>query len=208
VAEKKLLTPAISKKFIPLGKMLSKLYPGLDVDLMQAEMSYEKGEYMGVVLLYAIIVFVVSLPVLLSLLYLTENLVSETAMFSLALSLAFSLVSYWYFSFYPKMVSLQKTREVERVLLYAMRHFLIKIKSGISIYESMVGIAQGPYGIISDEFQKTVKQINSGMIISEEPYGRLQTQSEPVQISHQCLSQLLKHLHGSRGRQSGDLVLN
>jgi flagellar protein FlaJ len=163
VAEKKLVYPAISKKFIPLGRFLSKLYPGLKINLMQAEMPYEPEEYLAILSLYAVLFFLVTVTASFSVLILTQNLVLETTILSFIVGLFVSVLAYWYFSVYPRFIVIQKTRQVEKFLLYSMRHFLIKIKSGIPIYESMVGIALGTYGPISEEFKKTIKQINSGM---------------------------------------------
>ena len=163
MAERKLIYPAISNKFTPLGRALSKIFPGLSVDLMQAEMPYSPEEYLGLLSLYSVIVFLITLSISVMILVSSESLVVGTLLLSLGLALFLSVLAYWYFLLYPKLVVMNKTREVERLLLYSMRHFLIKIKSGIPIYDAMVGIAQGPYGLISEEFQKTIKQINSGM---------------------------------------------
>jgi len=163
VAENRLVYPAISKKFIPLGRILSKLYPGMSIDLMQAEMPYSPEEYLSLLCLYTVIVLAVTVGCSTLLLFIGNNLAPKSFPIPVVLGLVFSVGAYGYFSNYPKFRVDKKTRSIERVLLYAMRHFLIKIKSGMPIYESLVGIAQGPYGSISSEFQKTIKQINSGM---------------------------------------------
>jgi pilus assembly protein TadC len=135
----------------------------MSVDLMQAEMSYSPEEYLGLLCLYTIIVSVVTIVCSTLILFIGGNLTLKSIPIPLVLALLFSVGAYGYFSNYPKLLVDKKTRNIERVLLYAMRHFLIKIKSGMPIYESLIGIAQGPYGSISSEFQRTIKQINSGI---------------------------------------------
>lgn len=52
-------------------------------------------------------------------------------------------------------------RKLEENLLFAMRHLLIEVRSGISLFEAMVGVSSG-YGEVSSEFKKIVKEINAG----------------------------------------------
>lgn len=163
MADSTLAYPAISRRFLPLGRMISKLYPGMGVDLMQAEMPYSSEEYLALLSFYTLAAFTVTSVSSFLIMFLMGSFRTQSLFFPLALGLIFAVGAYGYFVSYPKMVVGSKTREVDRVLLYAMRHFLIKVKSGMPMYEAMIGLAQGPYGVISAEFQKTIKQINSGI---------------------------------------------
>ncbi|MFB6217407.1 MAG: type II secretion system F family protein, partial [Candidatus Aenigmatarchaeota archaeon] len=62
---------------------------------------------------------------------------------------------------YPKIRAKKISRTLEKDLPYALRHMLIEVRSGISLYESMVSVSEG-YGEASEEFNRIVKDINGG----------------------------------------------
>jgi flagellar protein FlaJ len=43
-----------------------------------------------------------------------------------------------------------------------MRHLLIQIRSGVSLFDAMVSITKADYGLVSEEFNKCVKSIATG----------------------------------------------
>ena len=51
---------------------------------------------------------------------------------------------------------------LERDLLGALNHMYIELKSGVTLFNSMVGLTDG-YGEVSEEFKKIVKDINAGI---------------------------------------------
>jgi flagellar protein FlaJ len=62
---------------------------------------------------------------------------------------------------YPKVKAKRISRELEKDLPYALRHMLIEVRSGISLYEAMVSVSHD-YGEASEEFNRIVKDINGG----------------------------------------------
>jgi len=47
-------------------------------------------------------------------------------------------------------------------LLDSLEHILIEIKSGVPLFNAMIGVTEG-YGEVSDEFRIVVKEINAGI---------------------------------------------
>jgi flagellar protein FlaJ len=72
------------------------------------------------------------------------------------------LVSFMYINLYPDLIISKKIRELEKNLLFALRHLQIQVKSGIPLFDGLVSISQGNYGLISNEFRDCVKKISTG----------------------------------------------
>jgi flagellar protein FlaJ len=79
----------------------------------------------------------------------------------LLVGLIFFFISFYFIIFYPKLTLKKRVRTLEKNLLFALRHMLIEIKSGVPLFDSLVGISVG-YEELSDEFQKIVRNINAG----------------------------------------------
>ncbi len=86
--------------------------------------------------------------------------------FMLHLSILFTpLTALFGFFTYAKLPSIRakkRVRELEKELPYALRHVLIEVKAGISVYHALVAVSEG-YGEASEEFDRVVRDINSGM---------------------------------------------
>ncbi|MDY6766183.1 MAG: type II secretion system F family protein [Candidatus Nanohaloarchaea archaeon] len=63
---------------------------------------------------------------------------------------------------HPDLKARRRVSRLERDLPYALRHLLIEVQSGMTLYEAMVSISEG-YGEASTEFQHIVKDINAGV---------------------------------------------
>jgi len=61
----------------------------------------------------------------------------------------------------PSVQAKKRTRQLEKELPYALRHILIEVDAGISLYQAMVSVSDG-YGEASNEFKKIVNEINAG----------------------------------------------
>lgn len=78
----------------------------------------------------------------------------------------------------PKIKAKKIARNIEKNLPYALRHMLIEVSSGISMYQAMVSVSED-YEEASDEFQKIVSDIQGGksqVEALEDSIGRTQSQ--------------------------------
>ena len=73
-----------------------------------------------------------------------------------------TLMSFLYLLTYPLVNARQRVRTLEKDLLFALRHGLIEIRSGVTLFDTMAAIARGGYGTVSDEFDKVIREINAG----------------------------------------------
>jgi len=72
------------------------------------------------------------------------------------------ITTYFYFILYPKLIVSRRVRLIEQNLLFALRGILIQIRSGVPIFDTLVTIAAGDYGPISDELKQVVEKVNAG----------------------------------------------
>ena len=53
--------------------------------------------------------------------------------------------------------------DIEKNLIFALRHMLVELRSGISLYDSLTSLGNANYGSLSDEFKKVTKMISMGV---------------------------------------------
>ncbi|MEM5834004.1 MAG: type II secretion system F family protein [Candidatus Aenigmatarchaeota archaeon] len=150
----------ISKKsfiFI-LADKISKILP-LEITLKQADISYDEREWLSLAIYSSIHWFLILFSILFFI-----GIISKTNIFSisLVLSLVFSSFVFIYFILFPSFLVSRKVRDVEKNLPHVLRHLLIELRGGVSLYNALLSISSQDYGILSREFKEAVKKISSG----------------------------------------------
>ena len=160
---------AIAKIFKPFAAMVSKMNPSIETDAEQAGLVFDIGQYSCVAILTGIVYFVSVAAALMLVLMNPEvqlNLGSDklAAMQTTFLmgAVVVGMVMAAQVMYYPKILSNQKAKEIEKDLLYALRHLTVQMRSGAILYQALRSVAQGGYGEVSKEFSTTVKQISAG----------------------------------------------
>ena len=152
----------ISKFFYPVGKKLSKPFSSLKLDLKRAGIEYSLEEFLSMVFFSAIFsFFIFFIPV--TLIGSIERTIYEVLPISLIGGTMFSLVSFMFSISSVKIAVSRKRKLLEKDLFFAIKYIYIKVKSGISLYDAMVGVAHGDFGEVSKEFKKTIKDISGGI---------------------------------------------
>lgn len=150
---------SLSKRFLFLGAALSKFMPSLKLNLYQAEIPLLPREYISLAIFSSFFYFIL----VFSLTFFVGALAgSRDFLFSLFIGFIFSSFVYFYLLMYPKLVASRRVRSIERDVLTALQHMLIEVKSGVPLFNAMVGVSEG-YGKVSEEFKKIVKEINAGV---------------------------------------------
>ncbi len=147
-----------SRKLRFIGEKLEPSVPHLKKSLYQAEMNIDPVLY-------------VSLAVFTGLFYslMIGGLVAFISIMATGtigilpplLFFVFFFVPFWYVNFYPALIAKRRVKDLEKNLLFALRHLLIEIRSGVPLFDAMVGVSEG-YGSVSEEFKKIVEEVNSG----------------------------------------------
>src|SRR3989304_7945452 len=150
----------ISHHFISISSKLVKFFPNLSLRLIQAEMPIKDREYASLAIFAGVFYFIVIFSPL-SVIALAKGFVNFAPVILFS-SLAISLVSFLYMIFYPNLIVAKKTREIDKNLIFALRHLLVQIKSGITLYDGLVSLAKGNYGLLSKGFAKATNSISTG----------------------------------------------
>ncbi len=132
----------------------------LKEDLKDTGITITREEYLGICYRSFIITFVSLFIASNTILFLIK--VKEFYILSFGLAFLFSTFVFFSQTIYPKIYVSRKQREIEKNLLPALEDILIQLNSGIPLFNIMVNISDGDYGVLSLEFKKAVKRINAG----------------------------------------------
>jgi archaeal flagellar protein FlaJ len=146
----------------PLAKAISMFMPNLKSELNQSNIKAKKEDFISICIflsvMYAISIFLIMEIIFNDL----GQWSSQNLLFSTSISLVIGIFSLFSTFNYPKLMVLKKVKDTEKALLFALRHILIKIKSGIPFFDAMVSISYNNYGQVSVEFRKIIKDIQAG----------------------------------------------
>jgi flagellar protein FlaJ len=162
VSPYKALKIARKMGLIGLGSRLSKLYPKLQLTLLQSESTFEDREYISIAL-FASIFWLVLISSILIFISIVTSAPTNFLLIIFPASAAISLLAFAYVVNYPKLVISRRVRDIEKNLLFALRHLLIQARSGVSLFDAMVSVSKSNYGIISQELDDAVKKISTGL---------------------------------------------
>jgi len=149
----------VSKPFIGIAERLVRGFPALSIKLSQADIRIKDREYLSVAIFCAIFWF--SIVFIIFILFAALKILPSLLIGILA-SAAISFLSFFYVMLYPTLIITRRTRAIERNLLFALRHILIQVRSGISMFDAMLSVSKGGYGLVSEEFEKCTKNISTG----------------------------------------------
>jgi flagellar protein FlaJ len=150
------------KKTRKIGKLFSPLFPSLEIRLKQAEIQKSVDDYLGTAIVVSVFLLILMFSVVFSLNLILE-LPKEFFIFLAIIPIAISALAFFYNMVYPNLIVSKRVNDIEKNLLFSLRHLLIEIKSGINIYDTFVSLSRSGYGAVSDEFGKVVKKISVGV---------------------------------------------
>lgn len=145
--------------FLPMAENMRKLVPNINRDLTRARMEIDTDVFLASAIVRGIqIGFAIGLALIGAGAYLEKSTILVGGILAIPL---LSIFGFFTAANYPKIQSKKISRTLEKDLPYALRHMLIEVRSGISLYESMVHVSED-YGEASKEFNRIVKDINGG----------------------------------------------
>jgi pilus assembly protein TadC len=141
---------------------MAKAMPKLKENLSLAELAIDAKEYIAAAmfagLLMSVLVFVAAF--FLGMITAPTNVAFATA---LVMASVIYVAVFGYALAYPKLLITRRIKLLERDLFFALKYVLIRLKSGVPLYDAMVGVAHSDYGEVSKEFKKAVKEIATGI---------------------------------------------
>lgn len=156
------LTRRIVKPFYGLGSRLAKMFPGLSVRLEQAEIDIQPREYLAIAF-FSLWFWATMTYCMFLLLFLLVTPPENFIYIMTGVPLVIGFLSFTYIVLYPQLIISRKTRDLEKNLLFALRHLLIQVKSGVPLFDSLVSVSNGDYGLITEEFKSCTKKISTGV---------------------------------------------
>ncbi len=152
----------ISKFFHPIGSLLYKLFSNLENDLRRIGVKYSPEEFLSMVFISSLFSFLIFfIPI--TFIGITVRPFFEVLKISLLGGLFFSAIVFLFSISNIKLKISKKRKLLEKDLFFAIKYIFIRVKSGISLYDAMVGVAHGEFGEVSKEFKKTIKEISAGV---------------------------------------------
>ncbi|MBI4175956.1 MAG: type II secretion system F family protein [Candidatus Aenigmarchaeota archaeon] len=153
----------ITRHFLRFGEGVSHFFPGMEFELDQAEFDFEPREWTALAIFTGLFYFLMIFTSMFAITAAAGLHPANTLPLTFMVSLVIGATSFIYIAVYPKMFVSRKTRNIERFMPFALRHLLIEVRSGVPLYNSLVSVSKGKYGILSEEIQKAVNEINTGM---------------------------------------------
>ncbi len=171
---KKEIEPKQAKKrgaFTGVAELLASRFPDLRKKLRIADMEDNPVEFMEKVFTTALMVSAGLL--LLTYIFLFEplkaNLATNLPMFILmavAPLFVIPIVIFFYLMLLPDAGMLRRQKEMDYEIVFAGRHIIIALKSGMPLFDTFVGASSG-YGAVSREFAKIVDQVVLGVPVTQ-----------------------------------------
>lgn len=151
----------ISKPFRNFAKPFLRFFPELKIGIDNMELKLTEEEYSSLAVLSSAIMSVFGFVAVL--IFTVNRLAIQDCIISALLAgLLFFVMDFISQMYYPQIILSNRAKLLDKDLLFAMRYVLIKLKSGVSLYDAMVGVSVGEYGEVSREFKKAVKEIATG----------------------------------------------
>lgn len=150
-----------SRIFYGLGERLAKAFPKLKAELKQAEMPVDEKEYLSIALFTSTFVLFVSFVPLAAAgaqLLETQKALSLASLFGLLIA----ALTFFYIKAYPKLIIKRAMADLDRNLLFALRHLYVQVKAGVPLFDAIVSVSNGGYGAVSRTLKKALKEINAG----------------------------------------------
>jgi flagellar protein FlaJ len=149
----------ISKKIMWLGKPFSKKHAVLDEALEKAGFDIDGRSYAAVsvfsALFFSLLIFVLVLSI-------SIRLSMNGPMFGILSAVVFFFIIMAYNMKYPKLLASRRIKDIERNMLFSLKHMYVQVKSGVPLFSAIVSVSEGNYGEMSKEFRKIVKEVNTG----------------------------------------------
>lgn len=147
------------KYFLPIAGRANKLVPNIQRDLTRARMEVDSDVFLASAVARGL-----QIGSTISLALVAAGAVTSSQQIMIggvALLPIVTVFGFFTVANYPKIKTKRISRELDKDLPYALRHMLIEVRSGISLYEAMVSVSEG-YGEASNEFRRITKDINGG----------------------------------------------
>jgi len=154
--------PALLFLLKPLASAIALFLPNLKSEIAQANINAKKEDVILISLFLAIVNALMVFVIIELIFNDLGKAINQNTLISIALSTVTLIFSIFSNLNYPKLLVIKKIKSTDNALLFALRHVLIKVRSGIPFFDALVSISYNNYGQVSAEFRKVTKDIQAG----------------------------------------------
>ncbi|MCL5009484.1 MAG: type II secretion system F family protein [Candidatus Parvarchaeota archaeon] len=154
------------RRFRSIAASISKMAPGIDASLIEAGISISPIDYIaaGIFSLVVLVGVLAAVSALLALVAVERGVLSASLLGILIILVVVVPVIYLiYFINYPKLQATRRRSKLDETVVFAIREIMIKVGSGVPIFNALLDVSNGDYGLVSAEFKVTVEEIQSGV---------------------------------------------
>jgi flagellar protein FlaJ len=149
-----------SSRYLNFARIFKFLVLKLKTDLLQAEIDLTPERYINISLFTSIYFLIILNLASIGFLFLTNNLLLIPSF--MILNFAFSFLIFFYLIYYPRFIAIKRMKGLEIYLLTGLRHVLIKVRSGVPLFQAFASLTEG-YGELSKEVKILVEKVNAGI---------------------------------------------
>ena len=153
----------LKKGLKPIKNMLKSLpiSDELSFNLYSANMRYSANQYLALTSAVGFIATLFSFIVLLLIGIIIRDLLFMTIL-PVLLSIIIGFMAAMVMIYRPKQIAIARGNAISVELPFALRHMATELKAGIGLYKTIQAIAQNDYGLLSEEFARTINEIEEG----------------------------------------------
>jgi len=179
----------------PFSKLASKLpaMKSLSFFLYSANMRYSASQYLALAVTGAAIVFFAVFALTSAMMFFVEmELPFKIAIVPL-ISLIASIIALIVIMLIPKQKAKNRGNAISIELPFALRHMATELRAGIGLYRTIQAIATAGYGALSEEFARTITEIEEGTDTKDAlNHLALRTQSKALRSALMHIMRALK----------------
>jgi len=151
-----------SRRLNGVAQKLHRFFPNLEDNLIQARIEISPINYLSISLFSVLFWGVILTGTMIFAVIAAGKIVSAHWDLIFMVSGSITFLSAYFLASYPTVTARHRIRLLERDILFALRHILIEIRAGVTLFTAMASVSKGGYYMISDVFAKIVREINLG----------------------------------------------
>lgn len=152
----------ITHHYFPFAETIARFFPSLQMELRQANYTVAAREWVSFAVFISANYFMISFASVFMVFLLVGMQFLKALTIAFPISAAVAGITFVYVIFTPRLFVSRRAREIEKHLPFGLRQLLIHVRGGMSLYNAIVSISSGSYGVLSEEFRVAVKEMNTG----------------------------------------------
>jgi archaeal flagellar protein FlaJ len=153
----------VSHLLLGFSSRLKPMFPFLEGDFYKLDADTDVDNYLAASVLNAIMYLFMGFFLAFAVLYRLKH--PMTYPYSIITGVVCSLTVFFVCLIYPRWISRNRIKQLDRDLLFAARHLRIQTTANVPLFEALVSASDG-YGAVSEEFSKIVKNVQAGTNLS------------------------------------------